>query len=137
MCSSNIRNPWNPDTTDAFHFSNKPPARDLCGLSSTVCQCHRRPIVRLVERGLQQVNVRSLECSKGRLEVRVSKSNYRWQLLPFVFGSWWSAYHVHHNNELNPCVCEPSVCRQSLIYSLQEAKVLLDDLVVLSDLKNV
>jgi hypothetical protein len=137
MCTSNTRYSWCPDATYTLHLSNEPAVRDLCGPASTVCQSHRRPIVRLIERILQKLDVRRLKRSKRRLEVRVSQSNNWRRLLFVILRPWWPARHIDHYNKFDTCVCEPSVGGKALVNSLQETKVLVDGLVVLSNLEDV
>jgi hypothetical protein len=137
MWTSNTRYSWCPDATYTLHLSNEPAICDLCGPPSTVCQSHRRPIVRLIERILQKLDVSRLKCSKRRLEVRVSQSNNRWRHLFVILWPWWPARHIDHYNKFDTSVREPSVGGQALVNSLQEPKVLVDGLVGLSNLEDV
>ena len=81
----------------------------------------------IVERVSEQPCVCSMQRAKCWLQVGISDTKQD-VLLPFT-GAYGLAFHVYNDNEFDSSACKPTVHCQSLVYCLQQPKVVIGSLV--------
>ena len=108
--TSHRRDPRRPHLSNPLHLPDKPFIRNLLPpRPRRPCNHHRRPVIRPIERVLEQPDVRRLQRAERRLQIRVPQSDDR--LLRRRGGRLGSlaAGHVDDDDEFDARVGEPAV----------------------------